>query len=56
MTPFDVMPLYLRQPLAEITRERVQAMLEQQAAATPKPEWRQGGNGHGHGGNGHGQH
>jgi hypothetical protein len=51
--PHAVLPLYLRRPMAEIARERLQQYEEAQAAATaPPPDWRRHGSGNGSNGNG----
>jgi tRNA threonylcarbamoyl adenosine modification protein YeaZ len=48
--PHDVMPLYLRRPIAEMARERLQEHLDAQAAAAaPPPDWRRQGSGNGSG-------
>lgn len=51
--PHAVLPLYLRRPMAEIARERVQQYEDAQAAAAaPPPDWRRHGSGNGSNGNG----
>ena len=57
VTPYDVVPLYLRRPMAELARERVE-QLEERIAATKQapPEWRRretsNGSGNGNGASG----
>jgi len=51
--PHAVTPLYLRRPLAELTRERLEEQLRAQAAAAaPPPDWRRHGSGNGSHGSG----
>jgi tRNA threonylcarbamoyl adenosine modification protein YeaZ len=51
--PHAVLPLYLRRPMAEIARERLQRYEDAQAAAAaPPPDWRRHGSGNGSNGNG----
>jgi tRNA threonylcarbamoyladenosine biosynthesis protein TsaB len=59
VTPYDVVPLYLRRPMAELARERVEQLEERIAAAKqPPPEWRrrETGNGSGNGNGASGSH
>jgi tRNA threonylcarbamoyladenosine biosynthesis protein TsaB len=55
VTPYDVVPLYLRRPMAELARERVEQLEQRIAAAKqPPPEWRRRETGNGSGTNGNG--
>jgi len=57
--PHDVIPLYLRRPMAELAREQVEQLEQKIAAAKqPPPEWRrkETGNGTGNGNGASGTH
>jgi tRNA threonylcarbamoyladenosine biosynthesis protein TsaB len=59
VTPYDVVPLYLRRPMAELARERVEQLEQRIAAAKqPPPDWRrrETGNGSGNGNGASGSH